>query len=122
MVDYMSNRTIKVCENENFWAAMLYISSIVIIFPLSNIIIPLVLWMRKAKESDFIEFHGKNVLNFQITMLFLVIISMLTWVIFFGVVLFFGVMNFDLIMMLKGAYGAYTGSQKTIKYSYKFIK
>lgn len=118
----MSNKTINVCDNENFWAAMLYVSSLVVIFPLSNIIIPLVLWMLKAKDSALIEFHGKNVLNFQITLLFLVIISMVTWIIFVGAVLFFAVIIFDIVMMLKGAYSAYTGRQETIKYCYKFIK
>lgn len=118
----MSNKIIKVCENENFWAAMLYVSSIILIFPLSNIIIPLVLWMLKAKDSDLIEFHGKNVLNFQLNMLFLVIISMITWMIFVGAILFFAVIIFDIVMMLKGAYDAYMGRQDTIKYCYKFIK
>lgn len=118
----MSNQTITFSDNQNFWAAMLYVSSIVIIFPLSNIIIPLVLWMLKAKDSDFIEFHGKNVLNFQITILLLVILSMFTWLIFIGVIFFFVVIIFDLVVMLKGAYSAYIGRQEIIKYCYKFIK
>lgn len=118
----MSYKVIKVCDNENFLAAMLYVSSLVVIFLLSNIIIPLFLCMLKAKNSDFIEFHGKNVLNFQITILCLVTISMFTWIIFIDAILFFAVIILDLVMMLKGAYSAYTGRQENIKYCYKFIK
>ena len=126
----MSYKVIKVCDNENFLAAMLYVSSLVVIFLLSNIIIPLFLCMLKAKNSDFIEFHGKNVLNFQITILCLVTISMFTWIIFIdailffviGAILFFAVIILDVVMMLKGAYSAYTGRQENIKYCYKFIK
>jgi len=39
------------------------------IFPLGNYIAPIVLWSFKKDESDFIDQAGKNVLNFQLSLL-----------------------------------------------------
>jgi uncharacterized protein len=35
--------------------------------PFGNYIIPLVIWGTKKEESDFIDFNGKQVINFQLS-------------------------------------------------------
>ncbi|RPI70627.1 MAG: helix-turn-helix domain-containing protein [Geobacteraceae bacterium] len=50
-------------NNENLWLAILHLSSIFCI-P----IIPLLLWSWKKNQSFKIDQHGRQVLNFQITM------------------------------------------------------
>lgn len=49
-------------QNEIFWLAMLHLSCV-----LRNVIIPLVIWSWKKKSSYKIDKHGRDVLNFQIT-------------------------------------------------------
>jgi len=49
--------------NENLWLTLLHLSSIFCI-----VIIPLVLWSWKKNKSYKIDQHGRQVLNFQITM------------------------------------------------------
>lgn len=49
--------------NENLWLTLLHLSSILCI-----IIIPLLLWSWKKNQSYRIDQHGRQVLNFQITM------------------------------------------------------
>jgi uncharacterized Tic20 family protein/DNA-binding Xre family transcriptional regulator len=49
--------------NENLWLTILHLSSIFCI-----VIIPLVLWSWKKNKSYKIDQHGRQVLNFQITM------------------------------------------------------
>ena len=51
-------------SNENLWLAILHLSSIFCI-P----IIPLLLWSWKKNQSFKIDQHGRQVLNFQITMI-----------------------------------------------------
>jgi len=53
-------------ENENLWLAVLHLSSII---PL--VIVPLLVWSWKKNQSRKIENQGKDVLNFQITMMLL---------------------------------------------------
>ncbi len=38
------------------------------LFPLGNFILPILLWMINSKKSDFIDRHGKQAINFQISM------------------------------------------------------
>ena len=51
-------------------ATLLHISALSqYIFPLGNYIAPIVLWSFKKDESDFVDQAGKNVLNFQLSLL-----------------------------------------------------
>ena len=50
-------------ENENFWLAVLHLSSMFII-----VLIPLLLWSWKKNQSYEIDRQGRLVLNYQITM------------------------------------------------------
>lgn len=38
-------------------------------FPLGNFIVPIIFWSIYKKESDYIDHHGKEVLNFQLSLL-----------------------------------------------------
>ena len=49
--------------NENLWLAVLHLSSMFCI-----VIVPLLLWSWKKNQSYKIDQHGRQVLNFQITM------------------------------------------------------
>jgi uncharacterized Tic20 family protein len=51
--------------NENLWLALLHLSSVVCI-----VFVPLLLWSWKKESSYKIDRQGKDVLNFQITMIF----------------------------------------------------
>ncbi|MEW5867914.1 MAG: helix-turn-helix domain-containing protein [Chloroflexota bacterium] len=55
--------SIEGAANENLWLALLHLSSMFCI-----VIIPLLLWSWKKKESVKIDKQGRQVLNFQITM------------------------------------------------------
>jgi len=49
------------------------------IFPLGNFIGPIVLWVANKDKSDFIDAHGKQALNFQISiLLYAIILGMIT--------------------------------------------
>ncbi len=50
-------------SNENLWLAVLHLSSVFCI-----LIVPLLLWSWKKNQSYKIDQHGRQVLNFQITM------------------------------------------------------
>ena len=38
-------------------------------FPFGNYIFPILIWSSKKDKSEFIDFHGKQVLNFQLSLL-----------------------------------------------------
>lgn len=38
------------------------------LFPFGNFILPILVWMLNSKKSDFVDYHGKQVINFQLSM------------------------------------------------------
>ncbi|RNC89669.1 MAG: DUF4870 domain-containing protein [Allomuricauda sp.] len=51
--------------------------------PFGNFILPLILWMANKKEYEFVDYNGKQALNFQISMLLYSIIAGLISIPFF---------------------------------------
>ena len=47
--------------------------------PFGNFLLPLVLWLANRKENEFVDYNGKQVLNFQISLLlYSVILGMIS--------------------------------------------
>jgi uncharacterized Tic20 family protein/DNA-binding Xre family transcriptional regulator len=59
-------------ENEHLWLAALHLSS-----TLSIVLIPLLIWSWKKKISYKVDQHGRDVLNFQITITLMLFVSVL---------------------------------------------
>lgn len=57
-------------EHRNY-AAMLHLSSLLLIMriPFANVVLPALLWLYKKDSSKFIDFNGREVINFQISLL-----------------------------------------------------
>jgi len=54
--------------------------------PFGNFLIPLVLWLANRKENAFVDYNGKQVLNFQISLLlYSIVLGMISVPFFLGV-------------------------------------
>ena len=67
-------------SNEKMTATLLHLSTLTQYFiPFGNYIFPIIIWSSKKDESEFIDFSGKQTLNFQLSILaysiFLLLIS-----------------------------------------------
>lgn len=95
-------------------AAVIHLSALSkFIFPLGNFIMPLIFWTMNKDKSDFIDKHGKQAINFQISiLLYTMIIGMISVPLFlFGVLdhaifpdIFDG-FHYDFDMDISSAYG-----------------
>ncbi len=91
------------------------------IFPFGNIIGPLVMWLIKKDESPFIDFHGKEALNFQITVIL--------WAILVGILSFFCIgllllpflIIYGIVGMILGAIKANEGEEYLIPFTLRLI-
>jgi uncharacterized Tic20 family protein len=55
-------------KDERTWALFCHIGALAgFVFPLGNIIVPLVIWLIKKEELPLVEDQGKESLNFQIS-------------------------------------------------------
>ncbi|MDO9274737.1 MAG: DUF4870 domain-containing protein [Lutibacter sp.] len=68
-----------VTQNDKNYSSITHLSSFAgCIFPLGNVIAPLVLWSAKKNESAYIDTHGKAAVNFQLSlMLYAFLLAML---------------------------------------------
>ncbi len=92
------------------------------IVPLASIIIPLVIWLMKRETSKFLDATGKEVLNFQITLLFAAIACALLAIILIGFLLAIVVAIASIVFAIMGAVAASKGEVYRYPYILRLIK
>ncbi|HEY6838619.1 MAG TPA: rhomboid family intramembrane serine protease [Geobacteraceae bacterium] len=115
-------------KHERLWAMtchLLVLSGLVI--PLGNVLGPLAVWLWKRKHSEFIDYHGKSALNFQITLvLFMVgslVVAALTGFVGFFIAPLFGLLTlYTLFVIASSAIKAHRGDFVEIALSGQFIR
>ena len=85
-------------------------------FPFGNILAPLVVWLLKREASSFIDHHGKEAINFQISlMIYVFVASVVTFLSMFllffpaGLLLLLMVAAFGIVMTIVAAVRASEG-------------
>lgn len=71
-----------------------------LIIPFGSIIGPLVFWLIKKDQHPFVNRHGKESLNFQISCFIYMIVAALSMFILIGFLLFPAVLIFSLVMTI----------------------
>ena len=57
-----------ITSNEKTTASLIHLSTLTqYIIPFGNYIFPIIIWSSKKKDSEFIDYNGKQVLNFQLS-------------------------------------------------------
>ena len=91
------------------------------LFPFANIIIPLVIWLVKKDESPWVDFNGKESVNFQISVTIYEIIAGLSMLLLVGFVLLPAVIVFSLVVVIIASVKAYNGEPYKYPLSIRFI-
>lgn len=103
---------------ERNWGMLCHLSILSgLLVPFASLIAPLVIWQIKRQEMPFVDYNGKEALNFQITYLIAFLVSLALTSILVGFVLL-GVVSvawfvFTIIATVKASNGEY--------YRYPFI-
>jgi uncharacterized protein len=75
-----------ISKHERNLSAVIHASTLSRFFiPMGNFLLPLVLWMANKKNLDFVDYNGKQALNFQISLLlYSVVLIAITIPVFLG--------------------------------------
>lgn len=92
------------------------------LIPLGNVIGPLVIWLMKKDKYPFVDYHGKEVLNFQLTVLIALLVSWVLVFVLIGFLLLPAVVIAALVLTIIGIIKAGNGEYYKYPYSIKFIK
>lgn len=111
-------------RNERMWGMLCHISALAIfIIPgVGNILGPLVIYLLKKDEYDFVEDQGKESLNFQITVTILLFVSGLLIVIGIGFLLLAIIAVAALVYTIIAAVRANEGEFYRYPWSIRFLK
>lgn len=76
-------------KDARMWAMMCHLGGLAgfIGIPFGNIIVPLIIWMVKRESDPFIDYHGREALNFQISLTIYAFVAALLILVLVGIVL-----------------------------------
>ena len=117
------NQVNKQQQDERMWAMFCHLSAFAgYIVPFGSILGPLVIWSIKKEQFPAIDEHGKEALNFQISIAIYMIISAILIVIVIGIFLLIALAVFRLILIIMASIKANNGEYFKYPLSIQFIK
>lgn len=103
-------------QNEKVLAAALY--GLSLFFP---IIAPLVIWLLKKDESEFIQFHATEYLNFFISIVIYSLISTILVVVGIGLLGLMAIYVFNLVFTIIAAIKSFEGQRYKIPFTIRLL-
>ena len=87
-----------------------------------SFVAPLVIWLIKREDDAFVEYHSREALNFQLTLIIYFIASVLLMLVLIGFVLIFVVGIFAFVVMIIAGVKAAGGEFYRYPLNIRFIK
>ena len=109
--------------NDRNWAVLCHVVSFVgFVVPLGNIIGPLLVWLLRRADSPFIDLHGKEAVNFQISLTIYVVLSGLLVLALIGFLLLPVVLVFGIVVVIMAALRANAGLEYRYPMTIRLLK
>ena len=91
-------------SDERTWSVVVHLSALSALFiPLGHLLGPLVIWLIKRGEMPMVDRHGKEALNFQITVTLASFVCGLLYFVGIGVILLFVLLVADAVLIIMAA-------------------
>lgn len=106
------------------WAAIIHVSGIagLLVSGFGLVLAPLVLWLIKRNDHEFIDDQGKEAVNFQLTMLLGILIGLVLTFILVGLVILLIVGIMAIVYPIIAAIKASEGIPYRYPYTLRLIK
>ncbi len=89
------------------------------VIPFAGLAAPIVMWQIKKQESELIDIHGKNIVNWIITMVIATVICFITII---GAILVPVIVVISVVFAIMGGIKANNGIVWPYPMTFKFIK
>lgn len=109
-------------NNARLWGTLAHLSALASFIGIPPIVGPLVIWLVKRNEMPFVDDQGKEAVNFQITMLIAIVISIPLMCIVVGFITASLVGLFDLVMTIIASIKANQGIRFRYPLTLRLIK
>ncbi len=113
-----------ISNDEKQWAMLCHLAALsgFIGVPYGNVIGPLIVWLWKRNDSQYIDRHGKESLNFHLAMAIYLTISVILCFFIIGFLVLPVVYLMGLICTIQGAIKASNGEHYLYPFSIQFIQ
>lgn len=111
--------------DERLWAMISHSAAFAgLLFPLlGSVLGPLLVWLVKKQESTYLDFQGKKAVNFQITIMIIVLVIAVISYIFFATSIIAYILSFiGLIFAAIAGIKVHKTGDYNYPFSFKFIK
>jgi len=88
----------------------------------AGFIVPLVIWLTQKDKSDYVTYHGKESLNFQITMFIIIMASVILTFVVVGIFLLIAAGIFNLVVVIIATVKASEGEAYKYPINLRLIK
>jgi hypothetical protein len=105
------------------WEMLCHLTALAgFIIPFGNIIGPLIIWQIKKNEFPSVDAHGKEALNFQISMMIYALVSFVLVFVVIGFFLLFAVAIANLVLVIIASIKANKGEAYRYPLTIRLIK
>lgn len=111
-------------KDVRMWNMLCHLSALAMFtsIPLANILGPLLIWQIKKKDFPSVDQHGKDAVNFQISMSIYAIVSWILCFVLIGFILLPAVLIADLVFLIIASIKANNGEPYKYPLTITFIK
>ena len=110
-------------KDELMWSTFAHLGFLAgLAIPFGNILAPLVIWLVFKDRSSYVDYHGKEALNFQITITLAIIASGILILLIIGIFLLIAVVLLALVLSIVAAVKANNGEYYEYPFSIRFIR
>jgi len=110
-------------REENEWAMYCHLSGLAgYVVPMGNILGPLIVWLMKKEDSSIVDQHGKDALNFHLSIMIYTLICIPLIFIIIGFFLMIAVGIGSLVCTILAAVKAKDGEHFDYPMTIRFIK
>ena len=97
-------------DDDRMWAMCCHLSALLgYLLPFGQLIGPAVVWMAKRERSGFVDAHGREALNFQISVMLYTVVALIACFVLIGFLLLFALVLFHVAMTLYASLRAQQG-------------
>jgi uncharacterized Tic20 family protein len=112
-----------VTQDEKNWGMFCHVAVFAgFLFPLGNIIGPLIIWLLKKEQYAFVDYNARQAMNFQITFLIAMLVSALLAFVLIGILMLIGFGIFALVVTIRAILAAGRGDYYAYPCSIRFIR
>jgi uncharacterized Tic20 family protein len=110
-------------SDEKLWGMLTHLLalSVFVGIPLGNVVGPLIIYLIKKDEYEFVAEQGKDVLNFQITWSIIFIVSAVLIIVGIGIIMLIGFGIAWLVLVILGSVAANNGESYKYPLTIEFL-